>query len=95
MSAVEDLTELVERAGAAERAALASRWKEREDVDALRRRVESAITEQHDLERLSRRPTIPKAMPSGENRTAKTTERTAIVFVPPGRLPPGMVGGGP
>ena len=58
MSAVEDLTELVERAGAAERAALASRWKEREDVDALRRRVENAITEQHDLERLSSAPPL-------------------------------------
>ena len=60
MSAVEDLTELVERAGAAERAALASRWKERADVDDLRRRVQDAITEQHELERLSTAP-----VPSG------------------------------
>jgi hypothetical protein len=58
MSAVEDLTELVERAGAAERAALASRWKEREDVDALRQRVEGAITEQHQLEKLSPGPVL-------------------------------------
>ncbi|HEY2221464.1 hypothetical protein [Actinomycetospora sp.] len=58
MSAVDDLTELVERAGAAERAALASRWKERTDVDALRRRVQGAITEQHELERLSSGPVL-------------------------------------
>jgi hypothetical protein len=51
MSAVEDLTELVERAGAAERAALASKWKERSDVEALQRKVGHAIDEQRDLER--------------------------------------------
>jgi hypothetical protein len=56
MSAVDDLTELVERAGAAERAALASRWKERDDVEALRRRVEGVIREQRELERLSTAP---------------------------------------
>lgn len=56
MSAVEDLTELVERAGTAERAALASQWKDRADVDALRRRVRVAIDEQHELERLAPRP---------------------------------------
>src|SRR3954447_22015606 len=53
MSAVDDLTELVESAGAAERAALASRWKERADVEALRRRVRNGIAEQHELERLA------------------------------------------
>jgi hypothetical protein len=58
MSAVDDLTELVERAGAAERAALASRWKERADVEALRRRVQDAITEQHELEQLSCGPAL-------------------------------------
>src|SRR3954451_10275241 len=51
MSAIEDLTELVERAGAAERAALASKWKERSDVEALQRKVRHAIDEQRDLER--------------------------------------------
>jgi hypothetical protein len=51
MSAVEELTELVERAGAAERAALASRWKERSDVEALKRKVQQAIDEQRGLER--------------------------------------------
>src|SRR4051794_6818646 len=53
MSAVDDLTELVERAGAAERAALASKWKERSDVEALQRRVGRAIEEQRGLERRS------------------------------------------
>ena len=43
MSAIDDLTELVERAGAAERAALASKWKDRSDVGALRRKVRDAI----------------------------------------------------
>ena len=51
MSAVDDLTELVERAGAAERAALASKWKERSDVEALQRKVRHAIEEQRGLER--------------------------------------------
>jgi hypothetical protein len=56
VSAVDDLTELVERAGAAERAALASKWKDRADVDELRRRVRTAIREQRELERLSTAP---------------------------------------
>lgn len=53
MSAVENLTELVERAAAAERAALASKWKERSDVEALRHKVARAIEEQRDGERHS------------------------------------------
>jgi hypothetical protein len=53
MSAVDDLTELVERAGAAERAGLASKWKERDDVEALRHKVRQAIHEQRELERRS------------------------------------------
>ena len=56
MSAVDDLTELVERAGAAERAALASKWKERADVDSLRSHVRRVIGEQHELEKLSTGP---------------------------------------
>lgn len=55
MSAVDDLTELVERAGAAERAALASKWKDRDDVEAMRRKVQRSIDEQRDLERRSTR----------------------------------------
>jgi hypothetical protein len=39
MSAVDDLTELVERASAAERAALASKWKGRDDFSAMRRNL--------------------------------------------------------
>ncbi len=53
MSAVENLTELVERAGAAERAALASKWKERADVEALQRKVQRTIADQRDVERRS------------------------------------------
>src|SRR3954471_21640021 len=59
MSAIEDLTELVERAGAAERAALASKWKERSDVEALQRKVRHAIDDQRDLERRGRAGTAP------------------------------------
>ena len=57
MSAADDLTELVERAAAAERAALAAKWKPRADVDAVRRKVRRASDEQRDVERRSTRPT--------------------------------------
>ena len=53
MSAVDDLSELVERVAAAERAALASKWKQRPDVEALSRKVRRSIDEQRDLERRS------------------------------------------
>jgi hypothetical protein len=42
MAAVDDLTELVERAAAAEKSALASKWKEQSDVKALIRRTRTA-----------------------------------------------------
>ena len=48
MAAVDDLSELVERAAAAERAALASKWKDRSDVEAVSRRVRRAIINQND-----------------------------------------------
>jgi len=48
MAAVDDLSELVERAAAAERAALASKWKDRSDVEAVGRRVRRAIINQND-----------------------------------------------
>ncbi|MFC5138904.1 hypothetical protein ACFPK1_11730 [Actinomycetospora rhizophila] len=51
MSAVDDLAELVERAGAAEREALASKWKDRADVEALRRHVRRVLDEQRAAER--------------------------------------------
>ncbi|WP_133827558.1 hypothetical protein [Actinomycetospora succinea] len=51
MSAVDDLTELVERAGAAEREALASKWKDRGDVENLRRHVRRALDDQRAAER--------------------------------------------
>jgi hypothetical protein len=40
MAAVDDLTELVERAAVAERTALASKWKERADVEKMVRNVQ-------------------------------------------------------
>jgi hypothetical protein len=51
MSAVDDLTELIERAGEAERTALAARWRDRSEVEAMGRRVRRAIAEQRDIER--------------------------------------------
>lgn len=48
MAAVDDLAELVERAAAAERAALASKWKERSDVEAVTRRVRRNLIDQTD-----------------------------------------------
>jgi hypothetical protein len=46
MAAVDDLTELVERAAAAEKAALASKWKDESDVQGLIRRTRRAAEEQ-------------------------------------------------
>jgi hypothetical protein len=46
MAAVDDLTELVERAAAAEKSALASKWKDEPDVQALIRRTRTAAEEQ-------------------------------------------------
>jgi hypothetical protein len=62
MAAVDDLSELVERAAAAEKSALASKWKEESDVQGLIRRMRKAAEEQRqavsldtDLRRLSPR----------------------------------------
>ena len=62
MAAVDDLSELVERAAAAEKSALASKWKEESDVRGLIRRMRKAAEEQRqavsldtDLRRLSPR----------------------------------------
>ena len=48
MPAIDDLTELVERAAAAERIALASKWKDRPDVEKMVRRVRKTAAEQRD-----------------------------------------------
>ena len=62
MAAVDDLTELVERAAAAEKSGLASKWKDEADVQSLIRRARRAAEEQRqavsldtDPERLSPR----------------------------------------
>lgn len=57
MAAIDDLTELVERAAAAERSALAAKWKDRSDVDATIRRVRKAADEQREAIRLDHRGT--------------------------------------
>ena len=46
MAAVDDLTELVERAAAAEKTALTSKWKDEPDVQALIRKTRKAAEEQ-------------------------------------------------
>lgn len=68
VAAVDDLTELVERAGAAERAALASKWKDREHVETLRRQVQGAIDDQRAAE-LRENPTATL----GDRRTVLLT----------------------
>jgi hypothetical protein len=53
MAAVDDLTELVERAAAAEKSALASKWKDEPDVQSLIRRSRAAAEEQRQAVRLA------------------------------------------
>ena len=56
MAAVDDLTELVERAAAAEKSALASKWKDEADVQALIGRARRAAEEQRQAVRLDTDP---------------------------------------
>ena len=46
MAAIDDLTELVERAAVAEKTALSSKWKDESDVQELIRRTRKAAEEQ-------------------------------------------------
>src|SRR3954465_10616684 len=56
MAAVDDLTELVERAAAAEKSALASKWKDEADVQALISRTRRTAEEQRQAVRLDTDP---------------------------------------
>src|SRR6187551_2851232 len=56
MAAIDDLTELVERAAAAEKSALASKWKDEPDVQSLIRRSRAAAEEQRQAVRLDTDP---------------------------------------
>ena len=56
MAAIDDLTELVERAAAAEKSALASKWKDEPDVQSLIRRARAAAEEQRQAVRLDTDP---------------------------------------
>ena len=56
MAAVDDLTELVERAAVAEKTALSSKWKEESDVQGLIRRTRKAAEEQRQAVRLDTDP---------------------------------------
>ena len=56
MAAVDDLTELVERAAAAEKSALASKWKDEADVQSLIRRARTAAEEQRQAVSLDTDP---------------------------------------
>src|SRR4051812_41013989 len=52
MAAIDDLTELVERAAAVEKTALSSKWKEESDVQGLIARTRKAAEEQRQAARL-------------------------------------------
>jgi hypothetical protein len=56
MAAIDDLTELVERAAVAEKTALPSKWKEESDVQGLIRRTRKAGEEQRQAVRLDTDP---------------------------------------
>jgi hypothetical protein len=56
VAAIDDLTELVERAAVAEKAALSSQWKEESDVQGLIRRTRKAAEEQRQAVRLDTDP---------------------------------------
>ena len=56
MAAMDDLTELVERAAVAEKTALSSKWKEESDVQGLIRRTRKAAEEQRQAVRLDTDP---------------------------------------
>jgi hypothetical protein len=58
MAAVDDLTELVERAAAAETSALASKWKDEPDVQSQIRRTRMAAEEQRQAVRLDTDPAL-------------------------------------
>ena len=57
MAAIDDLSELVERAAAAERSALAAKWHDRDAVGTAVRRLRTAAQEQRDAIRLDHRGT--------------------------------------
>ena len=56
MAAVDDLTELVERAAAAEKSALASKWKAQSDVQVFIRKARTAAEEQRHAASLDTDP---------------------------------------
>ena len=56
MAAVDDLSELVERAAAVEKSALASKWKEESEVQGLIGRMRKAAEEQREAVRLDTDP---------------------------------------
>jgi hypothetical protein len=56
MAAVDDLSELVERAAAVEKSALASKWKEESDVQGLIRKMRKAAEEQRQAVSLDTDP---------------------------------------
>ncbi len=56
MAAIDDLTELVERAAVVEKTALSSKWKEESDVQGLIRKTRKAAQEQRQAVRLDTDP---------------------------------------
>ena len=84
MAAIDDLTELVERAAAAERSALAAKWKDRGDVAATVRRVRKAAEDQREAIRpgiiISHYAFITQDGQQGYAIVSHTTQRAGICF---------------
>jgi hypothetical protein len=73
VSAASELVELVERAGAAERAVLAARWKDRSEVERMVRTVQRAADEQQERDRRvgGPNPIAPKTQEGGATDTGR------------------------
>jgi hypothetical protein len=81
VSAADDLLELAERVGAAERSALAAKWKDREGVESLLRSVNRSIEERRDLDRRTTRDGDPTAAPPTGETVAVRAEADAKAAV--------------
>ena len=85
MAAIDDLTELVERAAVVEKTALSSKWKEESDVQGLIRRTRKAAEEQRQAVSLDTDPT--SAVPAlGESAAELPRPRSATRAARPGAV---------
>jgi len=75
VSAADDLLELAERVGAAERSALAAKWKDREGVESPLRSVSRSIEERRDLDR---RTALDGGATSASSAAPQAGDATAV-----------------